>query len=63
MNLKRMFAFVLSILLVVLSFGGCADTSSENGGNDEMKTIPDFIKAADELLYDTKKARIYINKY
>ena len=30
--------------------------------NYEMKTIPDFIKAADELLYDTKKARIYINK-
>ena len=39
MKFKKRLAIVLSALLIVLSFSGCADTSDENGGNDEIKTI------------------------
>lgn len=50
-----MFAFVLSILLVVLSFGGCADTSGENGGNDEMKTIAVVAKGESHAFWQSVK--------
>lgn len=55
MNFKRMIAVLLSFLLVVLSFGGCADTSSENGGNDEMKTIAVIAKGESHAFWQSVK--------
>ena len=50
-----MLAIVLSVLLIVLSFSGCADTSDENGGNDEMKTIAVIAKGESHAFWQNVK--------
>lgn len=55
MKLKKISAIFLSLLLVVLSLTGCADTSAENGGNDEMKTIAVIAKGESHAFWQSVK--------
>lgn len=55
MEFKKKLAIVLSALLIVLSFSGCADTSDENGGNDEMKTIAVIAKGESHAFWQNVK--------